>query len=193
MKKKSWIFTQRMRDFLYQSGTIGFWGHPHLFSVAGIKLGTLKFFGFSLNASPKKTQQIDVFGDTLSIMNGQAWKKRRKIQMAETPVVNGHICSHVGFGWIPLTRWGNLHLEITTKKHFSNPLPAPHLLHHLRHLEKRLLDEWCFGSCCFFFWDVLQVSDLENSKKGYEKALNLTNPKAWNGFFTAETCEFLHH
>jgi len=41
--------------------------------MAGIKLGTLKFFGFSLNASPKKkTQQIDVFGDTLSIMNGQA-------------------------------------------------------------------------------------------------------------------------
>ena len=158
MKKKSWIFTQRMRDFLYQSGTIGFWGHPHLFSMAGIKLGTLKFFGFSLNASPKKkTQQIDVFGDTLSIMNGQAWKKkRRKIQMAETPVVNGHICPQVGFSWIPLTRWGNLHLETPCQLLISCITFATS--------KKDYLMSDSLGSCCLFFWDVLQVSDLENSK-----------------------------
>lgn len=180
MKKKSWIFTQRMRDFLYQSGTIGFWGHPHLFSMAGIKLGTLKFFGFSLNASPQKKNTTDRCFRRYLINN--EWpsvkKKRRKIQMAETPVVNGHICPQVGFSWIPLTRWGNLHLEITTKKHFSNPhasssspaSPSP---------PRKKITWWVIRLevVVFFFEMFYRFQIWKTQNKGYEKALNLYTTK----------------
>ena len=108
-------------------------------------------------------------------MNGQAWKKKEESPDGGNSSGQWSHLLTSGFSWIPLTRWGNLHLEITTKKHFSNPLPAPHLLHHLLHLEKRLLDEWClevvfFLRCCRF-----QIWKTQN--KGYEKELNLYTTK----------------
>lgn len=145
MKKKSWIFTQRMRDFLYQSGTIGFWGHPHLFSMAGIKLGTLKFFGFSLNASPQKKNTTDRCFRRYLINNEWPSVKKKKKKDPDGGNSSGQ-WSHLPTGWIQLDSTHSL-----GKSPSWNPLPAPHLLHHLRHLEKRLLDEWFAWKLLSFF------------------------------------------
>ena len=167
MKKKSWIFTQRMRDFLYQSGTIGFWGHPHLFSMAGIKLGTLKFFGFSLNASPKKkTQQIDVFGDTLSIMNGQAWKKKE--ESPDGGNSSGQ-WSHLVTGWIQLDSTHSLGKSPSWNASSSSPAsPSP---------PWKKITWWVMLGSCLFFEMFYRFQIWKTQNKGYEKELNLYTTK----------------
>ena len=133
--------------------------------------------------APKKTQQIDVFGDTLSIMNGQAWKKKKKDPDGGN---SSGQWSHLLTCWIRLDSTHSLGKSPSWNHHqktLFKPLPAPHLLHHLRHLEKRLLDEWCFGSCCFFFEMFYRFQIWKTQKKGYEKALNLTKSKSMKRLF----------
>lgn len=171
MKKKSWIFTQRMRDFLYQSGTIGFWGHPHLFSMAGIKLGTLKFFGFSLNASPQKKNTTDrcfrrylINNEWPSVKKKEERSRWRKLQWSM--VTSAHRLDSVGFHSLV----GEISILKPPASSSSPASPSP---------PRKKITWWVIRLevVVFFFEMFYRFQIWKTQNKGYEKALNLYTTK----------------